>query len=55
MDTTSLLERHEKLERLRTILREAVTRYRNEYMDTEEREVLWNRIVRLRRQLESRV
>ena len=35
----------------RTILREYLTRYRNELMDDEERDVLWNRIVFLRRQL----
>ena len=35
----------------RTILREAVNRYRNELLDTEERELLWNRILKLRRQL----
>jgi len=35
----------------RTILRESLNRYRKELMDTNERELLWNRIVRLRRQL----
>jgi len=35
----------------RVILREAVNRYRNELLDTDEREILWNRIVHLRRAL----
>jgi hypothetical protein len=35
----------------RTIPRESLNRYRNELMDIDEREVLWNRILRLRRQL----
>ena len=35
----------------RTVLREAEERYRNELMNLDEREVLWNRIVLLRRQL----
>lgn len=35
----------------RTILREALTRYRSELLDMDEREILWNRIVRLRRQI----
>jgi len=35
----------------RTILRESLKRYRCELMDTEERELLWDRIVRLRRRL----
>jgi hypothetical protein len=35
----------------RTILRKALRRYRNELMDTDEREELWDRIVRLRRRL----
>jgi len=35
----------------RTILREAETRYRHELRDWEERELLWNRILKLRRQL----
>ena len=35
----------------RTILREAEERYRNELMDDEERMLLWERILRLRRQL----
>jgi len=36
---------------LRAILRESLRRYRNELMDTEEREILWDRIVRLRQRL----
>jgi len=38
-------------ERRRTILREAEERYRNELMDDEERMLLWERILRLRRAL----
>jgi hypothetical protein len=36
---------------VRTVLREAVTRYRNELLDDEERQLLLDRIRRLRRQL----
>src|SRR3712207_8307882 len=35
----------------RTVLREAVERYRNELMDDEERQLLLDRIKRIRRQL----
>ena len=35
----------------RTILRESLTRYRHEMLSIEERELLWDRIVRLRKQL----
>ncbi len=35
----------------RTILRESLARYRHEMMNIDEREVLWNRIVRLRKRL----
>jgi hypothetical protein len=35
----------------RIILRESEARYRHELMDADERELLWNRIVRLRRAL----
>jgi hypothetical protein len=35
----------------RTILRESLTRYCNELMDDEERQLLRDRILRLRRQL----
>ena len=35
----------------RTVLREAVERYRNELLDDEERQLLQDRIRRLRRQL----
>ncbi len=35
----------------RTVLRESEARYRRELMDYEERELLWDRIVRLRRRL----
>jgi len=35
----------------RTILRESLTRYRHEMLSIEERELLWDRIVRLRKHL----
>jgi hypothetical protein len=35
----------------RTVLRESLTRYRHELMDEEERMLLWDRILRLRRSL----
>jgi len=35
----------------RTILRESLARYRSELMDPDERELLWDRIVGLRKQL----
>jgi hypothetical protein len=38
-------------ERRRTILREAEDRYRNELMSDEERMLLWDRILKLRRRL----
>ena len=38
-------------ERRRTILREAETRYQNELLDDEERQLLLDRIKRLRRRL----
>lgn len=38
-------------ETLRIILRESLERYRNELLDMEERELLWDRIVRLRHKL----
>jgi len=38
-------------ERRRTILREAETRYQNELLDDEERQLLLDRIKRIRRQL----
>jgi hypothetical protein len=40
-----------KREAQRTVLREAVNRYRHELMSIDERELLWSRIVRLRKQL----
>ena len=36
---------------LRTILRESLQRYRNELLDPDERELLWDRVVKLRRRL----
>ena len=47
MSNTSVLE----AERLRTILREATERYNRELLDDEERQLLLDRIKRLRRQL----
>ena len=41
-------------ERRRTILREAETRYQNELLDDEERQLLLDRIRRLRRRLRVR-
>jgi hypothetical protein len=35
----------------RTILRESLARYRHELMGVDERELLWDRIAKLRRQL----
>ena len=39
---------------LRTVLREALNRYRNELLDDGERQLLLDRTKRLRRQLEIR-
>jgi len=47
MANTSVL----KAERLRTILREATERYNRELLDDEERQLLLDRIKRIRRQL----
>jgi hypothetical protein len=47
MANTSVLE----AERLRTILREATERYNHELLDDEERQLLLDRIKRLRRKL----
>jgi len=47
MTTSSVL----RDEVLRTILREALNRYRNELLHDDERLLLWVRILRLRRQL----
>ena len=44
-------DRHLDDEAKRTILRETLTRYRNELMDDEERQLLLDRIKRLQRQL----
>jgi hypothetical protein len=38
----------------RTILREAEARYRHEFMGAEERMLLWDRVLKLRRELELR-
>jgi hypothetical protein len=45
-----ILRRETKREIKRTILREAEHRYRNELLDDEERQLLLDRIKRLRRQ-----
>ena len=44
-----ILRRAVRVETRRTVLREAETRYRNELMDDEERQLLRDRIKRLRR------
>ena len=49
--TTSSVPRQEVLQ---TVLREALNRYRNELLDDGERQLLLDRIKRLRRQLEIR-
>jgi hypothetical protein len=51
MDTEILLEQAEIDEAWRTVLREALRRYRIELVDEEERCELWSRITRLRYQL----
>ena len=50
MITSSVLRQ----EVLRTVLHEALNRYRNELLDDGERQLLLDRIKRLRRQLEIR-
>jgi len=49
--TTSSVPRQEVLQ---TVLREALNRYRKELLDDGERQLLLDRIKRLRRQLEIR-
>jgi hypothetical protein len=51
MAVKSVLENALTDEVKRVILREAEDRYRHELLDTEERLLLWNRIMKLRRQL----
>jgi hypothetical protein len=51
MDNQRILQDAVPNEVRRIILREALDRYRNELMDDEERELLWDRIQRLRRAL----
>jgi hypothetical protein len=51
MAETRILRRHYRDEFRRTVLREAEHRYRNELMDDEERELLLDRIRRLRKAL----
>ncbi len=49
-----ILARAIRAEVKRTILREAEARYRHELMDGEERMLLWDRVLKLRRELERR-
>ena len=51
MDDTRILRRVLSDEAKLTILRESLSRYRNELMDDEERMLLLDRIKRLRREL----
>ena len=51
MDDRRILRRALSDEARRTILRESLTRYRNELMDDEERQLLLDRIRRLSREL----
>ena len=51
MSTRRIQENALNDEAKRTILRESLTRYRNELMDDEERQLLLDRIRRLRRTL----
>ena len=51
MDKARILRNAVRDEFRRTILRESLTRYRNELMDDEERMLLLDRIRRIRRQL----
>ena len=51
MDSRRILRRTLSDEAKRTILRESFTRYRNELMDDKERQLLLDRIRRLRRAL----
>ena len=51
MDGKRILKNATRDEVRRTILRECITRYRNELMDDEERQHLQDRIKHIRRQL----
>lgn len=51
MDTTTIPDRYLDDEAKRTILREAVTRFNNELLDDEERQLLRDRVLKLRREL----
>ena len=51
MAGTRIPRKHYRDEVRRTVLREAEARYRNEMMDDEERQLLLDRIKRLRRTL----
>ena len=54
MAETRILRQAVRDETRRTILREAEARYRNELMGDEERMLLWDRVLKLRRELELR-
>jgi hypothetical protein len=54
MATKRILRQETKREISRTILREATRRYRHELMDDEKRMLLWDRVLKLRRELELR-
>ena len=51
MATQRILKNALTDEAKRTVLRESLTRYRSELMDNEERQLLLDRIKRIRRQL----
>jgi hypothetical protein len=54
MATHRILRGAVRDETRRTILREAEARYRHEFMGDEERMLLWDRVLKLRRELELR-
>ena len=54
MATHRILRRAVRDEVKRTILREAEERYRRELLPDEERMLLWDRVLKLRRELELR-
>jgi hypothetical protein len=51
MDTTRILENGKRDEVKRTILRESVNRFNNELLDDDERQLLLDRIKRLKKSL----
>jgi len=54
MATQRILCQETKREISRTILREATQRFNNELLDDEERMLLWDCVLKLRRELELR-